>query len=373
MNPVPEITPPKVIRTLRVRVKDRHAPLLRRMAYEVNQAWNLINEWTRDASTEPIPGAGWVKTGIVLSAFDVNNRLNGYTKNNDVVINMFTLQEVSAVHAKARRQFKRSKLRWRVSNGPRRNLGWIPIRQGGAQFKGGQVRYAGSIFKVWDSYDLGRYKFQSASFSEDAMGRWYFNVSVEVKCQPSAGTGLVGIDLGLKDVAACSDGRKLPRAAFYRGIEQQLGIAQRAGKKNRVRALHAAAKNRRRDALHKFSTALVVDYGAVAVGNVSSVALAKTAMAKSVLDAGWGTLKTMIEYKALARRSLFVEVDESYTTQTCSCCGSRRSSPKGRTGLGIRQWTCECGVTHDRDVNAAKNIAALGHERLAGGIAALTA
>jgi putative transposase len=371
MNPAPEISPPKVIRTLRVRVKDRHAPILRRMAYEVNQAWNLINEWTRDAAAEPIPGAGWVRTGVVLSAFDINNRLNGYTKSNDVAINMFTLQEAAKVHYQARRQFKRSLLRWRVSNGPRRNLGWIPIRQGGAQFKDGQIRYAGSSFKVWDSYDLGRYKFKSASFSEDARGRWYFNVAVEEESRPSAGTALVGIDLGLKDVATCSDGQRLPRAAFYRDIEQHLGIAQRANQKARVRALHAAAKNRRRDALHKFSSALVDDYGAIAVGNVSSTALVKTRMAKSVLDAGWGMLRTMIEYKALARRSLFVEVNESYTTQTCSCCGSRRSSPKGRTGLGIRQWTCECGVTHDRDVNAAKNIAALGHERLAGGIPGL--
>ncbi|MBP8111441.1 MAG: transposase, partial [Agitococcus sp.] len=50
-------------------------------------------------------------------------------------------------------------------------------------------------------------------------------------------------------------------------------------------------------------------------------------------------------------------------------CGSRRDSPKGRAGLGIREWTCgECGITHDRDVNAAMNILALGYERLVGGI-----
>jgi putative transposase len=368
---VPASMPSNVIRTLRVRVKDRHAGLLRQMAYEVNQAWNLINEWTRDAAMEPIPSAGWVSTGIVLTSFDVNNRLSGYTKAQAVSINMFTLQELARVHHQARRQFKRSKLRWRVSSGPRRSLGWIPIRQGGAQFRDGQIRYAGHSFKVWDSHGLSQHAFRAASFSEDARGRWYFNVSVEVECQPSAGTRLVGIDLGLRDVAACSDGRKLPKGVFYRGIERDLGLAQRAGKRNRVRALHAAAKNRRRDALHKFSTALVRDYGAIAVGNVSSGALVKTRMAKSVLDCSWGMLKTMIEYKAIAQRSLFVEVNEAYTTQTCSCCGSRCSSPKGRAGLEIRQWTCECGVTHDRDINAAMNIAALGHQRLAGGIPSL--
>ncbi|MGQ7370485.1 zinc ribbon domain-containing protein, partial [Streptococcus suis] len=62
----------------------------------------------------------------------------------------------------------------------------------------------------------------------------------------------------------------------------------------------------------------------------------------------------------------------AYTTQTCSSCGSRCSSPKGRTGLGIREWQCmECGTFHDRDINSALNILALGHERLAVGIPVL--
>ncbi|WP_338065754.1 transposase [Rhodoferax antarcticus] len=70
---------------------------------------------------------------------------------------------------------------------------------------------------------------------------------------------------------------------------------------------------------------------------------------------------------------VFEEVHEAYTTQICSCCGSNPSnSPKGRTGLGIREWTCNvCGSVHDRDVNAARNILALEHERLAVGIPVL--
>ena len=70
---------------------------------------------------------------------------------------------------------------------------------------------------------------------------------------------------------------------------------------------------------------------------------------------------------------VFKEVNEAYTTQTCSCCGCiSGSSPKGRTGLRIREWTCsECGVTHDRDINAAKNILAVGHGRPVEGIPAL--
>ena len=147
-------------------------------------------------------------------------------------------------------------------------------------------------------------------------------------------------------------------------------MAQRAHKKSLVKALHAKIKNRRKDELHKFSTKLVQEYGAIFVGNVSSSKLIKTRMAKSTLDAGWSSLKTMLEYKSAYAGGIFEEINEAYTTQTCSCCGSiATSSPKGRIGLRIREWTCsDCGSVNDRDLNAAKNILALGHERLAGGI-----
>ncbi|HKM27168.1 MAG TPA: transposase, partial [Thiopseudomonas sp.] len=132
--------------------------------------------------------------------------------------------------------------------------------------------------------------------------------------------------------------------------------------------------NRRKDALHKFSRTLVNRCGEIYVGNVSSLKLVKTKMAKSVLDAGWGQLKTMLKYKCDHAGIVFKEVNEAYTTQTCSNCGALPDSrPKGIAGLGIRGWTCcACGVTHDdRDVNAAKNILAVGHGRLAVGIPAL--
>ncbi len=125
--------------------------------------------------------------------------------------------------------------------------------------------------------------------------------------------------------------------------------------------------------MHQSTTELVKAYAAIVIGDVSSKALAKTKMAKSVLDAGWGSFKTMLRYKCENAGVWFEEVNEKYTTQACSCCGCiSRNSPKGRAGLGIREWTCpECGAMHDRDVNAAKNILALGHERLAVGIPVL--
>ncbi|MBP7607008.1 MAG: transposase [Giesbergeria sp.] len=93
-------------------------------------------------------------------------------------------------------------------------------------------------------------------------------------------------------------------------------------------------------------------------------------MAKSTLDAGWSMLKAMLEYKSHQAGIVFEVVSESYTTQTCSCCGViPASSPKGRAGLRIREWICSgCGTAHDRDTNAARNILAAGHRRLAAGI-----
>ncbi len=80
-------------------------------------------------------------------------------------------------------------------------------------------------------------------------------------------------------------------------------------------------------------------------------------MAKSVYDAGWSTFRSMLKYKSAG----YVEVDERFTTQICSDCGALPDSrPRGIAGLGIRAWECsECGASHDRDVNAARNILAL--------------
>jgi len=194
---------------------------------------------------------------------------------------------------------------------------------------------------------------------------------VEVEKRQSKGKGEIGIDLGLKTTASCSDGTVLERKQFYRNAEKKLAIAQRANKKKQIKNIHAKIKNQRGDTNHKFSTELVKNNALIVVGNVSSKGLAKTKMAKSVLDAGWFQLKQQLDYKSKEMQVAYIEINESYTTQACSSCGAiSRNSPKGMDGLGIREWTCaECGALHDRDINAAKNILALGHESLAVGIA----
>nr|GGI00066.1 hypothetical protein GCM10011355_27480 [Aquisalinus luteolus] len=82
------------------------------------------------------------------------------------------------------------------------------------------------------------------------------------------------------------------------------------------------------------------------------------------MDAGWALFRDMLRYKAARRRAVYVDVDERYTSQMCSGCGVvPDSSPKGMGALGMRRWDCcECGASHDRDVNAAKNILRAGLE-----------
>ena len=352
-------------KTLRLRIKDKHAKVLAAMAREVNQVWNFCNETSHRAIRQRHQ---W------LSGYDLQKLTNGFSKCEGIHIGSPTVQQVCEDYAKARKQFKKAKLRWRVSNpqSSKYSLGWIPFKARALQYKAGQIQFAGQRFNLWDSYGLADYELRAGSFSQDARGRWYLNVVVKVQAKPTAGTASVGIDLGLKEAAVASTGERI-EGRFYRKLECQLGIAQRAKKKQRARAIHAKIANQRKDMLHKFSTALVQNNAAIFVGDVASSQLVKTKMAKSTLDAGWSTLKTMLEYKSQQAGIVFEVVNESYTTQTCSCCGSiPASSPKGRAGLRIRDWPCsECAAVPDRDVNAARNILAARHRRLAVGIPVL--
>jgi len=352
-------------KTLKLRIKDKHANVLRQMAREVNQVWNHINAISAKAA-RPFHGKPQF-----LSGYDLQKFTAGFSKCDDVSVGSGTVQLVCVEYATRRKQFKKTRLNWRVSNpkSAKYSLGWIPFKGGHAKYKAGQIHFAGQKLSLWDSYGLADYELRAGSFSEDSRGRWYLNVVVKVQAKASAATASVGIDLGLKEAAVASDAQRI-QGRFYRKLEARLGIAQRAGKKCRVKAIHAKIKNQRKDMLHKFSTAMVKDYGAIFVGDVASVKLVKTKMAKSTLDAGWASLKTMLEYKSHQAGIVFEVVNENYTTQTCSCCGViPASSPKGRAGLRIREWTCSgCGAVHDRDVNAARNILAAGHRRLAAGI-----
>lgn len=344
------------MKTLQVRIKGKHSKALEAMAREVNFVWNYTNELSYNHTQ---------RTGKFFSAFDMAKYTAGASREG-LAIHSQTVQAITEEYVVRRKQFCKVKLRWRVSQGSRKSLGWIPFKVGAVVYKNGQLKYAGQFFSLWDSYGLGNYALRSGSFNQDARGRWYANLCVEVSPLRSSSTEEVGIDLGLKDFATLSDGTKVAAQSLYRQAEEKLATAQRAGKTRQVKTIHAQIKNRRKDFHHKLSTGLVRRFGAIFVGNVNAAALAKTGMAKSVLDAGWSSFRTMLQYKSIAAGVLFEEVNEAFSTQTCSSCGGLpESRPKGIAGLGIREWICtECGVTHDRDVNAANNILRRGRATL---------
>ena len=311
------------MKTLKLRIKNSHTKVLDQLASEVNFVWNYVN----DLCFKHLQ-----RKQQFFSAYDIAKYTKGASK--ECSLHSQTIQAVTEELVTRRKQFKKLKLRWRVSNkkSARRSLGWIPFKKVAIKYADGYVQYGKHQFKLWDSYGLSKYSIKTGSFVEDSRGRWYVCLVVDSPKQdkPTA-TKAVGIDLGLKDIATCSDGTIISNPKFYHQYEQKLGIAQRARNKKRVRALHAKIANCRKDHLHKVSTQLVKDNALIVVGDLSASKLVKTKMAKSVLDTGFSALKTMLKYKCENAGVMFEEVNERFTTQTCSSCGAiTASSPKDR-------------------------------------------
>jgi putative transposase len=205
----------------------------------------------------------------------------------------------------------------------------------------------------------------------DAAGRYFasFVVRADVDPLPKVNAG-VGIDLGLTHFAVLSDGRKIVNPRFLRRAERKLRKAQKAlsrtakGGGNRAKArvkvgrVHARVADMRRDWLHKESTAIIRENQAVYVEDLCVAGLGRTRLAKSVHDAGWSAFTGMLEYKARRYGRTFRKIGRfEPTSQVCSACGVK----DGPKPLSVRTWTCAaCGTTHDRDVNAARNIVTAG-------------
>jgi len=342
------------IRTLRLKVKAEGYAWLNAAAIEVNQVWNYANATSYKAAQ---PFAGKPKW---LTAFDLDKLTAGASKCFDR-IGSDTIQRVNAEFATRREQFKIARLRWRVSRGSRRSLGWIPFKAAQLKRKGKSLRFAGKAFRVFERELLEDVKWKCGCFAQDSVGDWWLCLPVAVEAsQQVAPKKEVGIDLGLEHIATTSDGEKLLARHFYRNIEKKIAAAQRRGHKRQAKRLHRTAARRRKEALHRFSTKLVKEYQNIVIGDVSSTKLVKTRMAKSVLDAGWGILKTQLQYKGQQAGRCVSIVSERDTTRTCNDCKAL-TGPSGIDMLVVRTWVCStCGVTHDRDVNSARNMLSAG-------------
>ncbi len=343
-----------ILRTLRLKVRPECYAWLDLTAIEVNWIWNWANDTSSKAAHRYSGKPKW------LTGFDLNNLSSGASEY-FAHIGAGTIQRVNCEYALKRRISKRAKLRWRVSRGPRRSLGWVPFKAASLKRKEKAVRFCGKTFRVFEAERLEGVKWRQGCFAQDAVGDWWLCLPVLLRAEPTvAARTAVGIDLGLKDTAITSDGERLEAGRFYRGIEAAIAQAQRRGHKRQAKRLHRRAANRRRDALHKFSRRIVDQYQNIVVGDVSSTKLSQTRMAKAVLDSGWGMLKAQLQYKGEHAGRRVTVVNEQNTTRACSSCGCF-TGPSGLRQLVVRQWECSvCGAEHDRDVNAARNILTAG-------------
>jgi len=332
--------------TIKLRLRDKHASRLTRMARAVNYVWNYCNETQQKAARARRKWLGYHELAALTA---------GAAK--DLDLHAHTIQRVCRQYDNSRKTHKKAWLKFRAH----KSLGWVPFNTGCVSFNGATFKFRGVVYQTMHLHPAlaSGIKIGAGSFNQDSRGRWYINAPIDADCFLPVPKDAIGIDLGLHDLATLSTGEKIEAPRLYRASEEKLAKAQRARKTpKRVRSIHAKIANRRKDFLHKVSASIAKKFGVIVVGDVSSKKLAKTKMAKSVLDAGWSSFKTMLAYKAIRHGGRMIEADERYTTQTCSSCGCLPPErPRGIAGLRIREWKCDdCGTVHDRDVNAATNI-----------------
>ena len=197
---------------------------------------------------------------------------------------------------------------------------------------------------------------------------WYAMLTCEVpRVEPLPSTGsVVGIDLGVNHLAITSDGEFVDNPRFLRSTQKRLRVAQRSlsrkkrGSNRRKKAkaavarLHLKVRRQRDDLHHKVARKLVQEHDLIAHEELNITGLARTRMAKSVLDAGWAGLLDKLTSKAEEAGRQVIGVDPRYTSQDCHKCGHRE-----KHSLSVREFTCKgCGAVLNRDINAALNILA---------------
>ncbi|MFD0407901.1 RNA-guided endonuclease InsQ/TnpB family protein [Kitasatospora sp. NPDC127116] len=211
----------------------------------------------------------------------------------------------------------------------------------------------------------------TVTVSQDSAGRWFVSMLCDDRpTMPAPVNAAVGIDAGITSLVTLSTGEKITNPKHERRDRRRLAKAQRElsrkakGSANREKArkkvarVHARIADRRRDFLHKLTTRLVRENQTVVIEDLTVRNMLKNRkLARSISDASWTELRSMLEYKAQWYGRELIAVDRWFpSSRLCSACGTLQ----GRMPLNVREWTCGCGTTHDRDVNAAENILAAG-------------
>lgn len=351
-----------MILTYKYRIKDATSrKALCALSGKVNYVWNYVNEINKKSYVNYKQGS----KSRFLSAFDINNLLKGTSK--ELGLHSQTIQNISESYVSNRKTNKKSWLNWRSK---KRSLGWIPFKASGFEWRNDKVIYQCKSYNIYLDRKLPEDAvIKTGSFNQDSCGRWFVNITFDTTSSAKhlMSNTSIGIDLGVKEVLTLSNGTSFHRSNSTKQYEAKLALAQRANKKRQICKLHSRVKNTRKDYYHKITSQIAKQFETIFIGDVKSqdiIDKSITNLTKGVYDASWFQIKNLLEYKANKLGGFYREVKESYTTQDCSSCRAR-CGPCGDKGLSIREWVCaQCGVSHRRDVNAAKNILRIGHNTL---------
>lgn len=219
----------------------------------------------------------------------------------------------------------------------------------------------------------------TVTVSRDGAGRWFVALLCEDQLDQAAPTeNAVGIDVGITSFVTLSTGEKVANPKHEKRDRERLVRAQRAharkvnGSSNkekarrRVARVYARIADRRRDFLHKLSTRLVRENQTVVIEDLTVRNMLKNrSLARAISDAAWADFRCQLEYKSAWYGRNLVVVDRWFpSSKLCGSCGTVRD----RLPLNVREWTCDCGAKHDRDINAARNILAAGLAATACGV-----
>jgi transposase len=198
---------------LRLKVKTEGYAWLNKAAIEVNNVWNFANAASYKAARPFAGPSRW------FSAYDLDKLTAGATEHFERIGSQ-TIQRINAEFVARRRQFKKAKLRWRASRGSKRALGWVPFKAAQLKREGKCLRFSGKAFRVFEQELLENARWKCGCFAQDSVGDWWLCLPVEYAvAHVPARRVEVGLDLGLKDTVATSDGDKLEAGRFFRSIE----------------------------------------------------------------------------------------------------------------------------------------------------------
>lgn len=220
----------------------------------------------------------------------------------------------------------------------------------------------------YDFQNLDIKKIYNITIERSKTNKYYCSICVDIEQKEYEHTGeVIGIDLGIKDLVIDSNGNKYKNPKFQAKVEKKIKHLQRLYSK-KVKGSHNAEKarlklaiayeklcNKRKDNLHKITNKLIRENDIICIENLNVKGMTKNHhLAKAIQDASFGTLVSMLKYKAAWHNRQIVEIGRFYpSSKICHCCEYKINY----MGLEIRNWTCpSCGIQHDRDINAAINI-----------------